>query len=422
MENRVEILPGIYLRTVQTQKFKTGCFSINFLRPLHRQTASEYALIPSVLLRGSQSHPDMQSISQFLDELYGASMGTLVRKKGEIQSVGFFLDFIEDDFTFPGDQVLAPMVAFLGEILSQPVLEQGAFRESYVTGEKVNLINTIEAQINDKRSFAMSQMLKLMCQDEAYGTPRLGDVETAEKISARVLYSQYEKMLSQSQVEIFYMGRASQETVKQLLTEALAPMPRRVLDAVGTQVVTKADRVREVTEHMEVSQGKLTLGFRTGCTASDPAYPALMVLNSIYGSGVTSKLFLQVREALSLCYYASSSLEKFKGVMAVSSGIASENYAVAKEAILQQLKACQQGEITEEELGSAKQQIVSSLKMGMDSPGRLDDFYLGQTILGQPSTMEDLARQVSAVTKDQVVSAAQNLSLDTVYFLEGVGV
>ena len=96
MNDRIEILPDVFLTSVQTDKFKTGCFSINFLRPMARSEASQNALIPSVLLRGSERYPDICSISARLDELYGASVGTLVRKKGEVQLVGLFADFIED--------------------------------------------------------------------------------------------------------------------------------------------------------------------------------------------------------------------------------------------------------------------------------------------------------------------------------------
>lgn len=419
MENRIELLPGVYLTALQTDKFKTGCLSVNFLQPLGQQTASANALIPSVLLRGCRQYPDMAKISAFLDQLYGAGMGTLVRKKGEIQTTGFFLDMIEDDFSLEREPVLAPMIDFMGQILQEPVLEQGRFREAFVAGERENLINTIEAQINDKRSFVMAQMLKAMCKSEAYGVARLGDEEQVRSITADSLYARYKALLAESQVELFYMGRAEQEAVAELLRLALKDLPRGKRVPAKTQVIPKAETVREICQDMAVNQGKLAMGFRTGCTAADPEYPALLLLNGVYGSGVTSKLFLHVREEQSLCYYAGSAVEKFKGILTVSSGIESENCQIAKEAILEQLDACRRGEIETEELESARRQILSSLRMAMDSPGRLDDFCLGQTILSLDGGMEQLMEAVSHVTKDQVVAAAEKLSLDTVYFLRG---
>ena len=170
-----------------------------------------------------------------------------------------------------------------------------------------------------------------------------------------------------------------------------------------------------------MTQGKLAMGFRLGCTADDvERYPAALMMNAVFGSGVTSKLFLNVREKMSLCYYASSTIEKFKGVMVVSSGIEFDKFEVARDEILHQLELTQQGEITEEELEGARIALLSSLKTGMDSPGRLDDYALGQAILGQEGTMADLAKALETVTAEQVAEAARRVTLDTVYFIEGV--
>ena len=175
-----------------------------------------------------------------------------------------------------------------------------------------------------------------------------------------------------------------------------------------------------VEEAMDVTQGKLTLGLRTPITVLDERYPALMLLNAVYGSGMTSKLFLQIREEQSLCYYANSSLDKFKGIMLVGSGIEFSNYEVARDGILQQLELCKRGEVTTEELESARSYLISALRTGNDSPGRLDDYAIGQSVAGKNGTMEDLARELQSVTLDQVVEAASTLVLDTVYFLKGV--
>ena len=116
MNERVQLLPGVCLRVVNADKFKTACFSINFLQPLTRQIAPLNALLPSVLLRGTRRHPGIREISQHLDALYGASFGTLVRKKGDVITCGFYSDFIEDRFTPDGTRVFAAMVDFLREI------------------------------------------------------------------------------------------------------------------------------------------------------------------------------------------------------------------------------------------------------------------------------------------------------------------
>lgn len=420
MNKRIELLPDVFLTCEQSKKFKTGCMSLSIVRPLRREEASANALIPTVLLRGCQDHPDIRSISEFLDRHYGASLGTLVRKKGETQTTGFYADFLEDRLAMDGEAVLEPMTGFLCKMLLSPVTEEGHFLSRYVEGEKINLIHAIESRIDDKKVYAVTQLFRNMCADEAYGIPRLGDREDVEKLNAASLFEHYREILAASRIEIFYHGSAAPSTVAELLKEGLDMLPRRAPEPYGSVVRGRQGTVREVREKLDVTQGKLALGFRLGCAAADPEYPAALLMNAVYGAGVTSKLFTNVRERMSLCYYANSSLDKFKGIMLVSSGIEFDKYDVAKKEILRQLALTGQGEITDEELESARTHLISSLKAGMDSPGRLDDYSLGQALLGRSGTMADLARELQTVTKEQTAAAARKVSLDTAYFLEGV--
>lgn len=420
LNTRMMILPDVYVTSVQSEKFKTGCLSISLMRPLRREEASANALIPTVLLRGCEKYPDIQSISSFLDERYGASVGTLVRKKGEVQTTGFYADFLEDTFSLGGEEILAPMISFVGQLLLNPLLEDGHFVSDFVEGEKQNLINTIASRINDKRSYVVSQMMRTMCADEAYGVPRLGDVPDVEALDAVSLYAHYREILAHSRVEIFYHGRSSAEQVISLLRAAFADLPRGEIVPFATELRHEVGEIREARETMDVTQGKLAMGLRIGCTAADARYPAALLMDTIFGGGVTSKLFMNVREKLSLCYYASATLEKFKGLMLISSGIEFDKFDVAKKEILHQLSLCCKGEFTEEEIESARTRLLSSLKTGMDSPARLDDYSIGQVILGVEGTMEDLAQRLRAVTKEEIVAAASAVKLDTVYFIEGV--
>ena len=419
MNHRTEILPGVYLTAVQSDKFKTGCFSLNLLRPMKKEEAAANALIPSVLLRGSETCPDIASISAKLDELYGASVGTLVRKKGEVQLVGFYCDYVQDEYV--DEPVFAPLMAFLAELLLNPQLENGAFPEAVVDSEKLNLENAMLSRINDKRTYAASQLIRTMCAGQPYGIPRIGEPEDLKNITAKSLYAHYRDLLATSRVELFYMGSLSPEAVTKVLQAALAELPRaEVFVPVGTTPAPQARPVQEKTERLDVTQGKLSLGFFTDITANDPRYPALVLAATVFGGGATSKLFTNVREKMSLCYYASASFEKFKGVLSVSSGVEFSKLETAKTEILRQLEACKAGDITDDELESARGYLVSDLKIAMDSPGRLDDYYMGQILLEQDGTMEDLASAIARVTKQEAADAIQALRLDTIYALEGV--
>ena len=176
---------------------------------------------------------------------------------------------------------------------------------------------------------------------------------------------------------------------------------------------------RRVEEALDVTQGKLAMGFRTGADAWDEDYPALTLVNAVYGGTTTSKLFMNVRERLSLCYYASSGLMKYKDVMLVSSGVEFDKVGQAQDEILAQLKNCQEGQFSDDELEWARRSVVSTLMTTLDAQSRLEDYWLGQSAAGLTEAPDELAERVEHTTREQVTAAARKLTLDTVYFLKG---
>lgn len=417
---RIMLQPGVWLNYAASDRFKTGCFSFNLLQPLRWADAAPSALIPSVLLRGCDGYADMQAISHRLDSLYGASTGTLVRKKGEVQMIGLYADFLEDRYA-GGEPLFQEMMDLVRRLLFAPCQSEGGFVADYWAGERRNLENTIAARINEKRAYAVHRLLAHMCRGEAYAVPRLGEADTLADLTGQSLWQRWQTMLERCPVELFYLGQQPKEAVVpalQALADLLPAGKEREMPATDC---TRPNRpVQNIEEAMDVTQGKLTLGLRTEITAGDPRYPAMMLLNAIYGAGMTSKLFLKIREEQSLCYYANSSVDRFKGVMVVGAGIDFQQMQVARDGILKQLDLCKAGEITDDELEAARSYLISGLRIGCDSPGRLDDYAMGQAVAGLRGSMDDLAQQIAAVTKEQVVEAANTLQLDTVYFLKGV--
>lgn len=417
---RVRLADGVWLNMVQTDRFKTACVSINFLQPLKEETASLHALLPSVLLRGCVGFPDMRSISHRLDDLYGASIGSLIRKKGEVHTLGLYADFLEDRYVEDGS-IFEQMMDLLGQLLFEPCMENGGFVEEYVAGERLNLLNTIAARINDKRSYSVSRLLKHMCASEAYRVTKLGEKEALEEVTATGLYALWQYILKTSPIELFYLGQRPEGQVIEQMKKFLSRLPKRgPLCQPKTEVIMPKHPVKMIEEALDVTQGKLSIGLRTPIAALDEAYPAMMVLNAVYGAGMTSKLFTKIREEQSLCYYASSSIDKYKGIMVVTSGIEFEKYEVARDGILEQLELCKKGQIAEEELESAKKYLISGIRTNHDSPSQMDEFVAGQMIGGCGDTVEQLIEKLERVTLEQVVDAARTLVLDTVYFLKGV--
>lgn len=419
---RIRLLPGVSLACLQTDKFKSDCLSVSLLTALDRDTISKNALLPRVLSRGTVHHPDMDSLSAYCDELYGAQALPLVRKKGEMLALGFYAGFIADRFTPDGSPLLEPVAALLGELLLSPATKGGLLRRDYVESEKQKLIEDVRARVNDKRDYALFRAIEEMCAFENYGCDDMGTEEGAASVGYVELTRWYRELLQRCPVEIFYCGSASPERVESAMREALATLPRGEIDLeLGTDVrlntLTEEPRIFE--ESLDVTQGKLVLGFRLGECMDEPDYAALRVFNALYGGSVTSKLFMNVREKLSLCYYASSFIDRLKGVMFVASGIEFDKYEAAKGEILAQLEAVKRGDFSDEEFSAAKMAMASELRSATDSPGALEEFYLSQTLLGLDYGPADLAALCELVTREDVTALARGIELDTVYFLRG---
>ncbi len=412
------LLPGVTLRSCRDDRFKQGCLSFQLVRPMAKEESAKNVLIPSVLLRGTKRCPDLRAITENLDELYGASVSPLVRRVGDYQTTGLYCGFMDDRFALPGDRVLAPMLRFLEEILLDFPREGEGFLPAFVEGEKKNLISTIDSELNDKRTYAMGKLLKTMCRGDSFGLPRLGEPEDVAAIDPAGLLTHYRKILRESRIEIFYVGSAPAEAV----AEYISPLVSRLGGREGLlppQTPFHPCPGQDVTETMEVSQGKLCMGFVTPIVNRDKEFPAMQVFNTVFGAGMTSKLFLNVRETMSLCYSIGSSYYGAKGILTVGAGIDFDKEQLTRDEILRQLDACRRGEITQEELTAGKEALLSSLRATSDSPGAIEGYYATAHLSGLNMTPEHYMEVVEKVSLADVVAAARTVTLHSTYFLKG---
>mgnify|MGYP004562435315 FL=1 len=422
--NRTELMPGVFLSHLRSDKFKTACMSVTLLTQLRRETAAMNAVIPFVLRRGTTRYRDMEQLSRRMDELYGAAVEPVVRRIGEIQCIGFYGSFPEPDYLPGGEALLGDTCALMAQLLLDPVTRGGLLLPQYVDSEREKLLYIIRSRVNDKRRYALMRCIEEMCCYEDFAVSQFGSESEAENIHYKKLTRHYRELIQTCPVEIFYCGKTDFKAVSAAMRDAFSAMPRGEIDYdIGTDLRMNAveDHVRFVEEEMDVTQGKLVLGFRLGECMEEPDIPALYVFNAVYGSGATSKLFMNVREKLSLCYYASSAVYLHKGIMLVSSGIEFDKLDAARDEILAQLDSVRRGEITDDELRSAKKSVASDLRAVQDSIGELEGFYLSQALDGLDYGPAELAALAEDVTKEDVQAIAESIECDLIYFLKGSG-
>ena len=416
------IMPNVVLTCLQTDKFKTGSLSINLLTPLSRETASKNALIPMVLTRGTATLPDMAAIAMKLDSLYGTRIQPVIRKKGEIQVIGLYADFADDAYIPEKSGLLEQVSGLMGEMLLMPKTHGGLLLRDYVDSEREKLLEQIRGRINDKRSYSVQRLFELMCAMEDYSTDKLGSETEAENITATELTRHYHTLLATSPLQVFYCGSAEPDRVRTAVKAALASLPRSEEEPdLGTDIRMNSleEKTRYFEEELQVTQGKLAIGFRLGDCMEDPNAAAIKVFNAVFGGSASSKLFLNVREKLSLCYFASSWVDLHKGILGVSSGIEFDKYDAALGEIISQLEAVKRGDITEAELSAAKSSVASDYRTIEDTPYLLEDFYLNQALIGPDCSPSELAALAEEITVKEVVEIAKGVECDAVYFLRG---
>ncbi len=409
---------GVVKCEVFSDTFKTNCIAINFFWPLDKQYASKIALLCAVLKRGNTVFGEMDKISAFLDLNYGANFDISTAKVGEMQEISFVSTYIDDKYALEGEKISENMMKLLQSAIFCPILENGCFKESFVVSEKQNLKDKIQSLINDKQVYSFEKCKQTMFADEKYGTYELGDLQEIDKITPENLYEFYRTLLEKAMIIVNYGGVKCD--TDSLFASVLDKFENNQRVTFETDWKKDAEEIKDVVEEMNVAQSKLNLGFRLGKSAKEDLF-ALRMFNVIFGASPTSKLFMNVRERLSLCYYCSSTADVLKNVMFVYSGVETKNAQIAKDEILNQLSLMQKGEFTDEEFENAKAYIIDSYVQAGDSALALSSLLTSAYIQGHNLTPDEQIEEFKKVTADRVKKVARDIKLDTVYLLKGMG-
>ena len=405
--------------TVKAEGFKTACASVSFMIPLSDE-ASVFALIPNILTRSSEKYPTVTLLEKKLATLYGAEIVADVSKIGENQVLKLAIASIDDRFALDNESIVTECCRVLFELIFKPKFVNGTFDADEVESEKRLLAEQLGAEMSDKRAYAKNRLEEIMCEEELYGINRLGTVEGINAVTTEGLTEAYKRVLKTAKILVSVSANGSIETenIKTLFIEYATGFERKP-EKQETLYVEKAEDVTYVKETAPVKQGKLVMGFRMGMKDRNDDYAAKRIMSDVFGGNTNSKLFKVVREEMSLCYYCSSRMIRAKGIMLVQSGIESFNEEKAKNAILDQLEEIKKGNFTEEDLEASKKSLEDAFKGVSDSPEALDSWFTTQLEHSEYLYPEDYINMFKSVTKEDVIRAANDVTLDTVFMLEG---
>ena len=414
------IKSGINLYFVKDDKFKTTALTVSFLRPLCKEEVTKNSLIPALVRRGCEKYPDTKDLNRYLDSLYGAEFTAGVRKKGEVQMITFKFKTVADRYAEDVMPFLK-LISLMEEAIFHPLCENGGFNEEYTKREKENLKQTIESIVNDKKEYAKKRLIEEMYKDSPYGIFEYGYCEDLDEIDSKNLFEHYTEVLKTSNINIFVTGSFDEKEVEQRLNEVFENIEINPATLKSTEPDIINESVATIEEEAPVTQGKLSIGFKTNVTSDSDLYIPMLLANNLYGGSVHSKLFLNVREKMSLAYYAGSSYSSFKGFLNVNCGIEFDKYEITVKEVLNQLEEMKKGNFTEEELNFSKLAIITTYNSLSDSMAATEDFYNSQTIMNKKLSIDEYIEKINSATKEDVVEASKKIIPDTVFFLKGSG-
>ena len=416
----IKINENVSLNYISMTKLKTTSVAVYIHRPLCEEEASYNALLPLVLKSATALCPDREAVAKYLENLYGASMGGTTIKCGEDHVIYFDAETISDCYAPEGEPLVEELLNLLMSVLFDPKTVNSAFDDKIVEQEKINAQDRIDAFINDKRQYASVRCQQETARGTSFAINRLGDKERIKAITAQSLYEHYKSIITSSVIDIYICGNTDINAAAAAIAEYTDRLVFKKAEIPGTEIILRSqNEINNVTEEMDVAQGKLAMGFLTNVKPADEDYYALIVFNSVFGAGAHSKLFNNVREKLSLCYYASSQLERFKGIITVNAGIEFKNFQKAHDEILVQLDEIRKGNITEQEFGASISSIVNVFNSYYDDQRALATNSLMNRVAQTGKTLDEIIERVKKVTVSDVVEVSKKLQLDTVYFLKG---
>ncbi|MBQ1988934.1 MAG: insulinase family protein [Clostridia bacterium] len=417
-EKIISLAEGAEGLFIKTDRFNTTLISFNFYLPLKRETVADYALLPFMLTSCSKKYPDFSQLNYKLSKLYGARLDASAEKYGDYQLLKMTISVINDKFSLDDESLVNRACDMLLRLIFEPNTENGEFFEKDLAREKRKAIEHIKGEISEKRIYAKNRLIEEIFAGEVYGTPKCGSIEDVEKISGASLYKAWENMLHKAFIRVHVIGSAVPQGFFENIEEKFSSLERKdIINCYGSIPTPETDAPKTVIEEMDVKQGKLCLGFSSELYGNDDNTLPLMIMTDIFGGGPYSRLFSNVREKMSLCYYCSASSIRQKGLVTVESGIETENAEKAEKEILNQLEIVKKGEFGDFEFESSIKSICDSLSSYNDSQTAIDTWYtmkVNNTNLYSP---EDIAERIRMITREDVVNAASGVKLNTVYKL-----
>ncbi len=413
-------LLGIKHKYIHSAKFKTVRMSVSFIADADRFTLPASNLLCKLLTRSNSAYPTHVELSRHLNMLYGARIFGGTAKMGNKVMLKFTAECLAPKYTPENEDLVLECAKLLEKAIFEPKLIGNGFDTEDFNIEKSQLIDTIQGRINSKRGYAVTKMLENMCKEDSFGIPTEGYLEDAQNLTPENVKEYWENILKNSPVILTMVGEGTPDAFFTHISRRLENIGRTPKDIRPEFTPVSVDSLNEVSESMEVSQGKLVMGFRTDISSIEKDNLPLRMMVDIFGGAPYSRLFTEVREKQSLCYYCAARLFGIKGIVCVDSGVEFDTVEQAKKGILDQLDIIKNGQFDDNLISASKMGLKDGVKSAYDSNADLEGWYLTRIFDKEPLTPEEFVERIDKISKEDIIAAAGSVKLSTIYLLKGV--
>lgn len=416
---RYEIFNGININTVYDNKFKTNNISVSFVIPLNKDIAASASILPSLLTHSCKKYPDFSKLNQKLNNLYNVNLYSSCEKIGDNLLLSISTTSINNKYTFDKENVTAEVIDLIKEILLFPKTDENGFSKEEFEIEKSQLLDAIDSEYNDKRSYAISKAISNMFMDNVYSIKYYGSREQVENLTSIEVYNNWLKILQTAQIEIFAVGEIHIDDIRENFINIFKNIERSPVKTLNTFKNKITDPIT-ITEEAQLAQSKLVMCFNCNDFSNKLNPLIYKMLAVVLGGATTSKFFINIREKQSLCYYCQARFVPSKKFFVVDSGIETKNLKKTAMEILNEIRKLSEGDLTEDELNKCKLYITNIYKTINDIPSSIEDWYLSRIISGNVTSPEDDVKYIMNIKAQEIIDAAKTLILDTTFELKGM--
>lgn len=409
-------MDGFKLHVIKTNRFKTVFYSINIRFEDNKDSEIYTSLISRMLIQTSSKFNSLREINTYCASIYDPSYNIRVLDSGSENILRLTSSFANEKYTEKG--MLLKNLEFLTSFIFEPKIVDGGFDKEMFDIQKEKLLEYYKSMKDNPKEYAKGRLAEEM-QIKKYKVLKLDDlISGISNLSEVELYNFYQSIMSKGCLDIFICGDVDEKEVKEIFSKLIKfKGTHKKINHLVKQHDFK-DMPNIVVDKTNNTQSNLIIGFKLDNLSDFERNYVFVLYSWILGGGMSSLLSQTVREKYSLCYYIYAVRQNLFETMKIYAGIDGVNFEKTCNLIQDELENMENGNFSLELFEGVKEIYYNSLIRIEDSQDDLVASYVSEIFINNDS-ISDRKKNMSKVTKEDVMNLAKKVHVDTIYLLKG---